>query len=191
MIALTLRPIAGSRVAVPTKSGIAIGIGATLPCVTSSLSTAAARFGKETRERGRRAARAHHEQPAAVQRPANSSRSALDHGSVLWGDGTDRHPRIHVAWIEGNLDVFPLLVVLGPQHVIGLTAEQRANGAVARSDEKRAPAAGQDHRRTSERAVGLELDAHQHHQLLRILGAGRDAPELREPLTQRIELAHR
>ncbi len=67
---------------------------ATLPCVTSSLSTAAARSGKRPVSAGRRAARAHHEQPAAVQRPAKISRSALDHWSVLWRDGTDRHPRI-------------------------------------------------------------------------------------------------
>ena len=67
MIWVTLRAAAGSGVATPTKSGIAIGSGWTLPWVTSSLSTAAAR-------RGDRPASA----PAAAPAPSMISRRRLN-----------------------------------------------------------------------------------------------------------------
>ena len=50
---------------------------------------------------------------------------------------------------------------------------------------------GQHHRRPGERAVGLEPHPDRHDQLVRIGGARRRVPELREPRTQRIDLALR
>src|SRR5712691_4716521 len=184
MIWLTLRPAAGSRVATVTKSGTAIGTGWTLPWVTSSLSTAAAR---------------RDESPASAAAPAPSrinrrrlSRLAVGNDSII---GRPRRRRSsaadHVARIESDLDVFPLLVMFGLEHVERLAAVERADGAVARGGEQRARPVVDHHGRGRERAVGLELDPDQHHQLLRVLGAGRDGPQLREPRAQRVELAQR
>src|ERR1700730_5628440 len=107
MIWLTLRPAAGSRVAAVTKSGTAIGTGWTLPWVTSSLSTAAARRDQS---------------PASAAAPAPSrisrrrvSRLAVGNDSII---GRSRSSAAdHVARIEGDLDVFPLLVMFGLEHV--------------------------------------------------------------------------
>ena len=81
--------------------------------------------------------------------------------------------------------------MLGLEHVIRLAAKQSANGAVAGGDEERALAVGQNHRRSGEHPVGLELDPDLHDQLLRILCAGGYGPQLREPCAQRVEFARR
>src|SRR5262249_5192352 len=166
MIWLTLPPAAGSRVATETKSGIAIGTGWTLPWVTSSLSTAAAR---------------RDESPASAAAPAPSritrrrlGRHAVGNDSIIGRSRRRSSAAHHVARIESDLDVFPLLVMFGLEHVERLAAVERANGAVAGGGEQRARPVVDHHRRGRERAVGLELDPDQHHQLLRVLGAGRD-----------------
>src|SRR5262249_30268678 len=130
MIWVMPRAIAGSEGPAPMKSGSAIGIGWTLPWVMSSLSGAAS---------GCAGNDASAPAPAA---PASSARRRrrLSHGNGMQGrmvimvsqrgDRTSS-PADHLARIEGDLDVFPLLVMLGTQHVEWLPAQDCAIGAVA------------------------------------------------------------
>src|SRR5262245_44802491 len=81
--------------------------------------------------------------------------------------------------------------MLGLEHVVGLSSKQRANGAVPGSHEERALSTCQHHWRNGQRPVGLELDSDQHDQLLRILCAGGDRPQLREARAQGVKFAQR
>src|SRR5215510_4205076 len=189
MIWLTLRPSAGSRVATPTKSGIAIGIGWMLPWVTSSLSAAPVRRGQSPASAPAAVAVA----PSMIsRRRLKESLFVIEARSIMTRSSCAAAASIsaqHLARIESDLDVFPLLVSLGPKHVVGRAADDGAHGAVTRRHEKRAPAAVGRHRRSGKRAVGLEQDPDLHDDLLRILGASRRRPQLREALAQRVELA--
>src|SRR6516164_7615483 len=204
MISLMFRPMAGSVVATATNSGTAIGIGWMVPCVTSSLRTAAAR-----REKSPMSA------PAAAPAPSTTARRRLSVRlpardvmmvrrtfcitaliPVPWAAICDLHPgqRLaaeHVARVESDLDVLPLLVMLGSQHVVGLAADDGALGAVASGEVVRAVPAVEHFRRRGEGPVGLEPHAHQHDQLARIGRSSRRRPQPRQPRAQRVELAHR
>src|SRR5262249_51846875 len=100
----------------------------------------------------------------------------------------------HFARIERDLDVFPLLVMFGLEHVVRLAAVERAGGAFASRDGDRAVARARYQLRPWSRgnsAVSAELDPEHDHQLLRISGPSGRSPKLGQALTQRVELALR
>src|SRR5436190_24285979 len=105
------------------NSGMAIGTGCTLPCVTSSLSTAAARRGDAVSK------------PAAAPAPSRINRRRVGEcrliNSILpfMSLSSRRSLAEHVLRIEIDLDVFPLVVVFGFEHVEWLTSQDRALGA--------------------------------------------------------------
>src|SRR5262245_44730672 len=180
-----LRAIAGSAEVPVRKSGSAIGIGWTLPWVTSSLSAAAAGCGASPAR------------PAAAPAPsAIRRRRVSDVGEMQWRViivASSQEFRIksaadHVPRIEGDLDVFPLLVVFGPEHVERLAAAHRAHRAVGRGDRPCALSRANNPRRCRERAVGLEPNLDPDDELLRIASADRRIPQLRQPRAQRVEL---
>src|SRR5262249_30825585 len=115
------------------------------------------RLRRKPRERGHGGASAQGDQSAAA--PGAWHPTALNHGPAFSREGWTWLAADHVAGVESYLDVFPLLVVFGFEHVVRLTAEQRAHRAVASGDEQRALSAGKHHRRSGKGAVGLELDA--------------------------------
>ena len=95
----------------PTKSGSAIGIGWTLPWVTSMLTTARGRSETGQRARGDAAAPASSVRRLSRPAPLESRQSRSLACSILKSASSAAE---HIARIEGDLDVFPELVVLGP-----------------------------------------------------------------------------
>ena len=117
MTPVTLRAMSASAGAPATKSGSAIGIGCTLPCVMSRRTHRARRT---RRQRGKRAGAGAEQQPAAVheQRAARNA----DVGSTIDSFMVSTHVLAsaaeHVARIEVDFDVFPGVVVLRLEHVV-------------------------------------------------------------------------
>ena len=68
-------------------------------------------------------------------RGSSAEQAALVHGLIV-SEALAVMTAEHVARIEGDLDVFPKLVVLGPQHVERLAADERAYGAFAGGDRR-------------------------------------------------------
>src|SRR6185437_9300835 len=114
-----------------TKSGIAIGIGWTLPCVMSRRTTAPA---------GRAAKAASAPAPAPISsrrrfmRGPGPGREKLESkiGSVIGGYECPWLAAKHVTGIEIHFDVFPDLIMIRLEHREGLALEHRAHRAVAR-----------------------------------------------------------
>src|SRR5262249_11250223 len=116
MTAVTLRPLSASEM----KSGSAIGIGCTLPCVMSSLSTAPAGRGEST---------------ANALAPRISRRRLSGKGKLNWNLGISIQELIrpvHIFGIEGKFNFFPAFLVLRLDHIERLAGQYRAYRAVAR-----------------------------------------------------------
>src|SRR5262245_10977018 len=163
MTPVTLRPVSASEI----KSGSAIGIGCTLPCVMSSLSTALA--GRDTS-----AARAL--APTSSRRRVNDKRvSDCELASVIFSIrgliGAE-----HVFGIEGQFNFFPAFIMLGLKHIERLAGEYGAHCAVARRHCGNAAAVDARKRRRRQAAIGAKPDGNIDDQLVRILHADRRAP---------------
>src|SRR5262245_5174994 len=172
MICATLRPVAGSRVATATNSGMAIGTGWTLPWVTSSLSTASARRAEAASI------------PIAAPVPSRINRRRV-------GECRPMSPTLpfisfsclrslaeHVLRVEIDLDVFPLLIVLGFEHLEGLTSQDRALGTFGHRGTKRRGGSRHKIRGPRHRAIGMELNAQNDLHFARGFDPGRRAPAL-------------
>src|SRR4029077_330919 len=160
----------------PTKSGIAIGSGATLPCVTSRRvcpMTGAA-----------------HAPPAEAAAPSASRRRRVSPNgdrtepwvmsvciplrkSVRSGSATE-----HVARIEVDDDILPGFVLRHRKERIGRTGAHRAQRAFGGDLEGRMAAAVHQPRIALQAAVLLEQDAHRHDKIARLGDADRDVPAL-------------
>src|SRR5437763_1732000 len=97
----------------------------------------------------------------------------------------------HVARIERDLDVFPLLIMFGLEHVVRLAAEDGALGAVPGGYEKHTAPAVEHFGRSGKRAVRLKLDSYLNDELLRIFCPGRNGPQLGQARAQSLKLAQR
>src|ERR1700741_732250 len=94
----------------------------------------------------------------------------------------------HVFGIERQLNFFPVVIVLGLEHVERLTGQHGSHRAVARGH--RSDAAAIDARKwwRREAAVTAKLDGDIDDQLVRVLHADRRTPECHQPCTQRVDL---
>src|SRR5262245_3796635 len=160
MTAVTLRPVSDSE----TKSGSAIGIGCTLPCVMSSLSTAPA-------ERGANRARA--PAPTSRRRRVNG-KGARDRKLVIFTRGLVG--AVHIFGIEGQLNFFPTFVMLGLEHIERLAGEHGAHRAVARCHCGHGASIHARKGRSRQPAIWTQLDGDIHDQLVWILHADRRTP---------------
>src|SRR5215472_9563607 len=175
MICVISCAICGSA-ALAMKSGSAIGIGWTLPWVMSRRTAA-------LEPRGRPASA-----PAAAAPPSKSARRRssqllCDVELCCVIDIVSRPASLaskagHVSRVENNRNFLPVLIVLGPEHGVGLPLIQCAYSAVLCGQKERAAAVRHHGRGGRQRAVGLELNRDLHGQLLRILGPNRRVPKL-------------
>src|SRR5207247_6282354 len=123
-ICVTLRATSLSPPVPPEKSGNAIGIGLMLPCVTSSRVCAPACHGCQT---------------DAAEAPASSMRRDRRSGRLTTGARSCEPVTVmesdsqtissapkHILGVEGDLDVFPQLIILRPQHLERLAGQDRA-----------------------------------------------------------------
>src|SRR6516162_7448978 len=106
-----------------TKFGIAIGNGATLPSVICSLVCAFANRGDNSKA-------------AAPAPPIKSLRRSMGCGEsenfVTDIAGSPVSAAKHCFWVKIDVHVFPLLVGLIAQHVVGLPLQHRTEGRVGR-----------------------------------------------------------
>src|ERR1700722_9871525 len=136
----------------PRKSGIAMGIGWTLPWVISTV-TAAAGHGAIAK-------------PASAAPPATSAWRRLTHANGVRPParmfGISRSLRStteDVLWIEVDVDFLPQIVRGQRKHVVRLALDDGAPRAVAGGFKQRTVAASQYFRLTDEPVVTCELDA--------------------------------
>src|SRR5215469_5167916 len=187
MICVTSRAVPGSA-ELAMKSGSAIGIGWTLPLLSSRRTAAPAGCGTKLVSAE---AVAPAPNRSARRRSSQLLREVVLYcviGSSLAGLGSKC---AHETWIENDRHFLPVLIVLGPQHGVRLPAIDRADRALLRGEEQRAVALSAHLRRRRERAVGLELDLDLDGQFLRIPRAGGRIPELLQSRLQGAKLVLR
>src|SRR5215470_5335606 len=156
----------------PTKSGSAIGIGATLPCVMSTRGAANA-----SRECGAISAPAPSAAPVS-NRPRRVSRSAAARSAE------------HLSRIEGKFNLFPH-VISGDRQSVRLTLDNRADRALGGNLEHRIAVAVHQDRLALQRSVLIEIDPDRDDQALGVGKTGRRSPALRHLVAQHVHLVLR
>src|SRR5438477_5364474 len=126
MICVTPRATAGSGKPAPAKSGRAIEMGLKLPRVTSSLSCAREVRGIDPAN----ATAAPAPNSSARRRLTCGVQSLSDSIIVISSGARNISAADHVARIEVDLEVFPLVVMLRLEHVERLTTQDRAQSAL-------------------------------------------------------------
>src|SRR5215208_3477544 len=171
----------------PTKSGSAIGMGWTLPCVTSRRSAASARRA--------RSAEAVIAAPNTSARRLSNRRGKVGPFSIMMfrslGSGPRRSAAEHVLRVEIDLDILPGLVFCHRKEIERRTGADRTQRALRRHLEERAGAAVEHLRLGRERPVLPQQDVHLHIEILRVGGTGRQRRALRQASAQGIELVLR
>src|SRR4051794_8946970 len=171
MTCVTPRAASVSPGVPPMKSGMAIGTGWTLPCVTSSRSCADALVASNAL--------------AEVAAPSASTRRRVkpngDRSFVMASfvpNSVAASAAEHVTWIEGDFDVFPDVVFCNRHEAVGRAAPHRAQRTLGCDLEGRMRAGVRQRRIGRERAVLIEADAHHHDQVARVSKSGRRIPAL-------------
>src|SRR3954468_20718791 len=164
----------------PTKSGIAIGNGCTLPWVTSSRSCAEACIESSA--------------PAEAAAPSVSNRRRVNRGrnrsvDVMGIQGLSGSvlPAEHVTRIEIDDDILPGFVLRRRKERVGRAGTHCAQRALGCSQERRMTTAVHQARLGEQASILLELDAHRHDQVARFGNTHRYVPALAQPRAQRVD----
>src|SRR5262245_1340143 len=186
----------------PRKSGIAIGIGCTLPCV---MSTVTAWAGNEAIARPAAAALPRTSAWRRLKPPPTCRAVLATHGSRLLRSFTAftriagaarnklrRSTTENLAGIKVDIDFLPLIVGGQGKHVVGLRLEHGAHGAVAGRRVQWTVAIAQDFRLTDQAVIARKPDAYGDDILIGMRAHGRRRIPQRDQFgPQRIKLALR